>query len=333
MDNVDLLISRFLGGKSSAAEREDVLKWINKCPENRKSFFLTKEIWEASSICSSEIISEETKQWQTLAWRIDGLLQKEKIIRRRILVKQFFRIASIVLIALITGWSGHSLYLRIKSKTTNVGYEMVIASKGQVKEIFLADGTHVWLNSDSQLKFPTEFTSKNREITLEGEAYFEVKKNEKSPFIVTTRTHKVKVLGTKFNICEYPEDKIIETTLSEGKVKVLAGDKIVDLLPGMQSRINTETLDVRVGQADLDVHTAWIDGRYEFRDKPLEKILSIVERWYDVKVVYPAEMKQMCFSGVIKRHKPVNHLLDVISALQPIEYSISDSEIILKKIR
>jgi ferric-dicitrate binding protein FerR (iron transport regulator) len=226
---------------------------------------------------------------------------------------------------------GHYFYTSGLFSGQQTEQKTVEAIKGQIKEVFLADGTHVWLNSNSSLSFPSGFSKNRREVTLQGEAFFEVTANEKTPFYVKTKNHTVKVTGTKFNICEYPESNIIETTLVEGKVKIMTGNIIKDLMPGQQASFSSETSEVRVSEKDFEIYTAWKDGRYEFKNEPVEKIFLIIERWWDVKVTYrEEEFKNERISGVIKRHKPVYQLCDLIGQLIPINYTIKNDEIVIK---
>ncbi|HKI88230.1 MAG TPA: FecR domain-containing protein, partial [Draconibacterium sp.] len=218
-------------------------------------------------------------------------------------------------------------YMQETFLSPNTELKTVEATKGQMKEIFLADGTHVWLNSDSELSFPNQFNSNNRKVELQGEAYFEVTANEQKPFFVKTKNHIVKVVGTRFNICEYPESHIIETTLEKGKVKIITGNIVNDLLPGEQSSFNTQTSKVRISKTDIEIYTAWKDGRYEFRNEPLGKIFQIIERWWDVKIDYPAKLKNERISGVLKRYKPLEEHLELIDQLVPIKYKINADQI------
>lgn len=150
------------------------------------------------------------------------------------------------------------------------------------------------------------------------------------PFFVKTGNHTVKVTGTKFNICEYPESKIIETVLEEGKVKIISGNFIKDLFPGQQSSFNTETAQINISEKDFEIYTAWKDGRYEFKNEPIEKVFRIIERWWDVNINYPeTKMKNERVSGVLKRYKPLEQQLYVIKHLLPMEYTMDNDTIVI----
>lgn len=327
LPNIEQVLQNYIQGNASEGEQQFLYDWLNENPDNRKLLFNEKDLYGVSKIGSKELKEIEIQQWMEL---------QERISTRKLRtsgITEFLKIAAVILIALGTGWMGHFLYSSGTFSNKQVEMKHVKATKGQVKEIFLADGTHVWLNSDSKLSFPSSFSDDNRKVELCGEAFFKVTANEESPFLVKTKNHTVKVTGTQFNICEYSESKIIETTLVKGKVKIISGNIIKDLLPGQQSSFNTETAKIRISKADFDIYTSWKDGRYEFKNTPIEKVFRIMERWWDVKISYPeAKLKSERISGVLRRYKPLKQHFEVIKQLVPINYKIDNDviEITLK---
>jgi len=323
-ENIEQAILHFIQGNASIEEHTLVLKWLEDHPEDRKTIFGEKDLWDATRIDSAELKENELIQWQVIQQQINTT--PLKIFG----FKEILRIAAIVVFAIGLGWMSNSL-LRNTIINRNVEMKSVESIRGQIKEIFLADGTHVWLNADSKLTFPSNFTAKTRKVELQGEAFFEVTSNEKNPFLVKTKNHTVKVTGTKFNICEYPEDKIIETTLVEGKVKIISGNFIQDLNPGQQSTFYTETAEIYIGEKDFDLYTTWKDGRYEFRNESVSKIFKIMERWWDVEIEYSeVEFSHEYISGVLRKHKPIKQHFEVINELIPIDYQIDNDNIIVK---
>jgi len=324
-ENIELIIQHFLQKNASDEEQNFLLYWLKENPENQKWLFGEKDIWEASQLGSEKLNRIQEEQWL----RLQQHLSKDKA--RKIRFIEFVRIAAIVVIAIGAGWFGHLLFAGFSSGNHDVEMQTVEASKGQIKEIFLADGTHVWLNSDSKLLFPSAFTKDTREIKLQGEAFFEVTTNHEHPFLVRTKNHTVKVTGTRFNICEYPESKIIETTLVEGSVKIITGNLMKDIFPGQQSTFYTETAKIEIGEKDFEIYTAWKDGIYDFNNQQVTKIFQIMERWWDVKIRYPEnKLKNERYSGVLRKHKTIEQHLKVIKQLIPIEYEIQDDLIIIK---
>lgn len=318
-------IEHFVRGNATPDEEKMLYNWVKENPENSKQLFSEKDLWEASQLALPRLTGVEFGQWLELQERISATKRKDYRI------KEIFRIAAIVIFALGAGWLGHYFYSGFSFNASQVEQKTIEASKGQIKEIFLADGTHVWLNSDSRLSFPTGFSENTREVELSGEAFFEVTASEEKPFLVKTGNHEVKVTGTRFNICEYPESKIIETTLEEGKVKIISGNLFKDLLPGEQSSYHTESAEIRISKTDLEIYTVWKEGRYDFNNEPVGKIFQIIERWWDVKIEYPEEaLKNERISGVLRRYKPVEQHFEVIQQLIPLDFKMANDVITIK---
>jgi ferric-dicitrate binding protein FerR (iron transport regulator) len=322
ISNIERVIQNFIQGSSTSHEEGIIKEWIDKNPQNRKYLFQNRDLWDSLQVGSERFNKIELAQWLEMKSRIATTKHNfSKLI-------EVIKIAALVILTLGIGWMSHYLYDSGLFSNQQVQLKTVEAIKGQVKEVFLADGTHVWLNSDSRLTFPTDFTKNNRNVDLQGEAFFEVTANEKKPFFVKTKNHTVKVVGTKFNICQYPESNIIETALLEGKVKIITGNIIKDLLPGQQSSFNTETSNIWIGENDVEIYSAWKDGRYEFQDESIEKVFNIIERWWDVKIDYQqGKLKNERITGVLKRHKPVSQIFNLIEQLVPIEYKIENDVI------
>lgn len=210
---------------------------------------------------------------------------------------------------------------------TSTGDNTLIVPIGGIYAVSLSDGTKVWLNSKSSLKYPVEFSGSSRTVTLEGEAYFEVAKNPHSPFMVKTKSGNVTVLGTHFNISAYEEDRNFETTLAEGKVKVSEISKSKEteetiLSPGQQARVKNETL--RVVEVDPAAYTAWKDGKFYFENENLKNILTKMARWYNFNVKFEQKtLEQIKFTGIVLKDEPIDRFLDIISKSSNVKYKIT----------
>jgi len=179
--------------------------------------------------------------------------------------------------------------------------------KGGQYQVILSDGTKVWLNAASTLKYPLSFSGSNdRKVELNGEAYFEVKKDNRHPFIVRSRQQDVIVLGTHFNINSYPDEAATKTTLLEGSVSVTNGITSKLLRPGQQSSVSGEIL-----VTDVDVNQAvdWKNGNFYFEDENIESVMRKLARWYDIEVVYRGRIPDFGFGGVISRNKTLSEVL------------------------
>ncbi|RZS74614.1 FecR family protein [Pseudobacter ginsenosidimutans] len=200
-----------------------------------------------------------------------------------------------------------------------VAYNTMTTPRGRQFNVTLPDGTRVWLNAASSLRYPTVFNGTERKVQITGEAYFEVAQNKNQPFKVETgKGIEVEVLGTHFNVNSYDDEPTINTTLLEGSVKVVAknspqenGNSVV-LRPGQQAQ-NSNTEDgkgLRIRQVDLDEVVAWKDGAFSFNDADLKAVMRQLSRWYDVEVEYAGEIsEQQRFTGKLGRSIPLADLL------------------------
>lgn len=201
--------------------------------------------------------------------------------------------------------------------------------KGGQYELTLPDGTRVWLNAASSLTYPVEFTGKERQVTLTGEAYFEVAKNSGKPFFVNVDGKQtVEVLGTHFDIKAYNDDPEIRTTLLEGSVKVSCKNSHAIIKPG-QMAVNDLKAPLSVRNADLDEVMGWKNGLFVFNDERMEDVLRIAARWYDVDVEYQTDVSQKKLRGIVSKYKNIRELLDNITITSGIHYKIEGRRVIL----
>lgn len=185
---------------------------------------------------------------------------------------------------------------------------------GGIYQVTLPDGTKVWLNAGSSLKYPMSFAKNERRVRLEGEAFFEVTKDSARPFKVLSKGQEIEVLGTAFNVNAYPDNTVIKTTLVNGKVKLSNHKRYSEaiyLLPGQQST-NTNNGKIQLANVDTAPFTAWKEGLFYFDETPLSDALQQIGRWYNVEVKYKGEVPQTHFYGRIKRSKPLRDVLEVL---------------------
>ena len=206
--------------------------------------------------------------------------------------------------------------------------------RGGEYSLTLSDGTVVYMNADSKLRFPVKFDRNLRMVELEGEAYFKVQRNEKVPFIVKTSQISVQVLGTEFNVSAYAEDLVIQTTLVSGAVKVFSEDEkeSVILRPGEQAEFSRITHEIQLETVDVSYVTAWKDGRLRFQEKPLFEIMKNVARWYDVEIIYEdEEVKYYPFGCNFNRMATIESLLQIFEATGTIETRVQGRKIWIKE--
>jgi len=200
--------------------------------------------------------------------------------------------------------------------------------------VTLTDGTIVWLNASTSLRFPTAFAGSERKVEIKGEAYFEVAKNAAMPFIVKAGNEEIKVLGTHFNLMAYSDDKIIKTTLLEGHVEVSLIDSpkseiesnTIILEPGQQSQLNMKS-ELTVVAADLEEAIAWKNGYFIFNKENIESIMLKISRWYDIKVNYQVDPLNRNFTGNISRTENVSEVLNMLEQTDAIHFKIEGKTI------
>lgn len=219
------------------------------------------------------------------------------------------------------------------SVNRKIEQQTIYVPKSGEYELLLSDGTRVYLNSESRLTFPSYFEGETRQVELQGEAYFEVKKESK-PFVILTPELTVEVLGTSFNINAYETNPYVNTTLVEGNVRVHLTEsrKVFQLKPEQNLRLDKSSDEVSVERVNTDLYTAWVKGEFMFRNQPLPEIFAQLERWYDFKIIYEnQDIKKMRFTGSALKAKPLNYLLDLITSVTDIQYRDERDKIILYK--
>lgn len=223
-------------------------------------------------------------------------------------------------------------------KNEKIAFNFLTIPRGGQFSLNLEDGTKVLLNSDSKIKYPVKFIKgKKRQVELlYGEAFFEVsssKNNNGSEFIVSTKTQKINVLGTKFNVKSYRRDDVITTTLVEGKVKVENGENQILLFPNQQSKVDSNSAIIDVSDVDVFQQISWINGLFSFNDTSLEDIMYTLSRWYDLEFIFKSSnQKKFIFSGILERTKSIEDILFIIektSSSNEINFEINNKTIII----
>ena len=227
--------------------------------------------------------------------------------------------------------NGEIVYHKSEEKTTEVVYNKLEVPRGGECMIKLDDGTKVWVNAETKLKYPVTFVGDRREVVLEGEAFFDVAKNEK-PFIVKTSFGDVRVLGTAFGISAYASEPESYTTLVRGKVSVeREGIKPVVILPGEQVVTSKDGKMIKQ-QVDVEEFVGWKDGIYVFKEKSLGEIMKTLERWYNISVDFQEKsLVDLPFTGNLKRYDDINVFFDALTRTGDMKYRVEGNQVILFK--
>jgi ferric-dicitrate binding protein FerR (iron transport regulator) len=231
---------------------------------------------------------------------------------------------------------------RIKKDSTGLNYEsnkdsqeiiynQIKVPRGGEYAVVLSDGSRVYLNALSSLRYPVNFQADSRIVELTGEAYFEVKKSDK-PFIVSTQDSKIEVLGTAFNVSTYPEDEMVRTTLVEGRVKIQLKENMQEIVlnPSEQMAFNRVGKELSVNKVDVNSYIAWKDGLFYFKDWQLKDIMTYLSRWYDFKVRYKNKNSQsLRFGGKFDRNGDLTLVLNLLEQTGKVKFEINDKTIII----
>ncbi|WP_282015408.1 FecR family protein [Marinifilum flexuosum] len=222
-------------------------------------------------------------------------------------------------------------YSKSETSSDKLIYNTLKTARGNEFSMQLADGTRVWLNADSELRYPVQFTGKNRKVYLKGEAYFDVSHDEKKVFIVNSYNQEVKVYGTEFCINAYKQREI-KTVLVKGSVGVRANptSEEAKLKPGELGLADVQEGTIEIQKVNVRPYIAWKDGDFVFENESLENIMLRLERWYNVKVFYMnEECKDFRFSGDMKRYSDVSNLLYFIQETSNAKFEINKNTIVV----
>ena len=203
--------------------------------------------------------------------------------------------------------------------------------RGGEYSITLSDGTIVYLNSESELRYPVNFVGRDRRVYLSGEAYFDVVQDEAHPFIVDMGNSSVRVLGTSFDVRAYADEDEVLTTLVQGSVKFSAGKEFVTLEPGKQAVLG-KSGSIETREVDTYLYTAWKEGVFAFKRQRLEEIMKVVARWYDVNIFWEnVSQKEVTFTGKMKRYDDFSKVVEVLEMTGNTEFVIKENNIFIRE--
>jgi ferric-dicitrate binding protein FerR (iron transport regulator) len=223
---------------------------------------------------------------------------------------------------------GQLLYQQDASAEKRSLYNTLKTGRGQMYPVKLSDGSAVWLNSSSSIRFPVAFNEQERRVEITGEAYFEVAHNDKKPFLVSVNGVQVQVVGTVFNINSYNDESTMKTTLLKGAVKVKQGDQQVVIKPGEQAEVTDKNIRVNTG-VNVSKEVAWKNGLFYFRNDNLKTIMRQISRWYDIDVVYEGKINNDEISGKIYRNANLSEVLKLLNVLD-VNYKLEGKKLIIK---
>lgn len=213
------------------------------------------------------------------------------------------------------------------------GSESIVYNKLEIPRggefcLTLSDGTRVWLNSETSIRYPVAFAGKERRVFVQGEAYFEVTKDVKKPFIVQFMSSTVTVLGTSFNVRAYPEEGYSRTTLAEGSVRIYSPGASLMLRPGEQAEVDALSGEMVKREVEVRNFTGWKDGRFVFERQPLERIMQTLERWYDIRVIFKdEEARRISLSGDLRRYDDFSQVMRMLQMTGDVRFELHGNDV------
>ncbi len=310
--NIRNIIYSFFVKKVSGNVQLHFQNWILKAENEKEKEAVLKDIFDEIDVEADESTYQDLKLMHT---RINYL--NKKLVPRH---KTILRAAAILVLPILASLITYT-YISVNESNTVIVQSYV--PKGEMKFIELSDGSKVWINSESYLSYPKEFESDKRIVNLTGEAFFEVAKDAKKPFIVQTSNMNIEVLGTKFNVNAYPDLIEVKTTLQEGRVKidVLNGKSDNDffLSPNEELLFNTATGSISKNEVDASEAFAWSKGVLNFNSVPLSDVFRQIEKKYDTRIVFSPseEMKGKRLTVKFENNESVNDVFDILQLMLP----------------
>ena len=303
------ILIRYFENLTTDEENVRVVTWFNESESNKKEFASLKNSWVLTNFVSdTEMLTgiKETKHRKPFRTKIINIA---------------IRYAAVVIVAVLSTltilYYGDKLVdSRLAASREQVNsYNEIVVPRGQQAHLTLSDGTKIWINSKSKLIYPSNFEGKNRTVSLDGEAYFEVTKDVSRPFIVETGSIDIKVLGTSFNLSAYRDDKVCSVGLDEGLVSILSksSNELTKVRPGELMIYDKKSQMTKVSKADLSFQSSWKNGEIKFNRMSFYDLSKILERNYNVEFVFKnPKLKEMTFNGVFYEYESIDSILKVL---------------------
>lgn len=335
MDTIWSIIGRKLAGDISQEEEKALIEWINSSATNKQVFSQIKDLWNHKQDQTNN--SQAIVAFDKLINRIkfaEVAQSNSRIQKISFRINQFVKYAAIVFFILSFGYLS---YYYLNAEHAKDEFCTILVPKGNKSEVVLPDGSKIWLNNNSKLTYPKKFNNSERKVELIGEAYFEIQRNANIPFIVQTSDVSIRVLGTKFNVCAYPNDKFIETTLISGKVTVQPNENPETesiLKPGESLTFDKISNHTTINQVDTKFYTYWMKGEFVFKDEKFETLARRIERIYNVEITFEDQsLKEKTYTGDFKVDDNIYTILEIFkrSTTEPIEYNTDRNKITIRR--
>jgi len=311
------IVQLYLSSRFSPATEEKIQRWLLAPGQEEEKEKASFRYWNS-------LKTRPTRNTYVSLGKVETRLGIYRKTDKQILSRKWAAVAAILAILVVTG--GTYLWYN----TGKMSYTEVFAGYGEPKHIELSDGSTAWLNSGTTIRFPEKFTGSQREVYLDGEAYFTVKRESKKPFIVHTGHFNVKALGTVFNLKAYRDEDTSVATLESGKISIntSAGQSQV-LLPGQQLSLNHRTLKIDLREVQGEEASAWKDGNLIFTDMTLREILIILGRRFNLLPRLPQVETNTEYTVKFTKDESIEHILNVLSEMSNCTFHLEKNTIIV----
>ena len=328
--HIDELIANYLTEGLDKNALDELKTWIAASAENQQYFIRQREIWFSAVSREAASVYDKDKAFENFRNRVESQKEIQSTSRRGFSLSALWRYAAVVAIIIAVGWISYGQgEVNVKDTFADISVEAPLGSK---TKLYLPDGTLVWLNAGSRMTYSQGFGVDNRKVELEGEGYFEVKRNEKIPFFVKTKDLQLQVLGTKFNFRDYPEDHEVVVSLLEGKVglnNLLREEKEAVLSPDERAVLNKANGLLTVESVTASNASQWTDGYLFFDEELLPDIAKELERSYNVKIhIANDSLKTFRFYGnFVRREQNIQEVLEALASTEKMQYKIEERNI------
>jgi len=318
----ETLLLRFLDKETSREENDAILRWVSDSEKNRAEF---RKLHQAHHFSNRHYLKPEIdidEAWE----KLNGVLPKVKKQPQLILPDILWKVAASVLLV-VTGGLGSLWMSGHFSEQAQSAMIQLKASKGEKSQAVLADGTHVWLNSQTTIKYDA---LNPREVTLDGEAFFEVEKDSDHPFeVITASGMKVIVTGTKFNLRSFVGESFVETTLKEGEVLIEGADnkQLAQLEPGQQAQYNIGEKNTSVRNVSPELYSLWKNNELRFADISFAELVPRIERWYGVTITLDSLQKNNDRFTMTIKTESLRELLNMMQLTSKFNYEIKGEQV------
>lgn len=310
-------IRAYFNGQLTAKEEQQLFEWIKTDKENLLFFNAEKEKITPKNI-HHELLESSLAELKMKLDLNDQFRSGRKVFLR------FSRIAAIFILIVGLGFVFSMLQNNKNNDLEKIVWFETTAPRGDKSKIQLPDGTLVWLNSETTIRYPSNFANNNRQIELDGEAYFEVEKYQGESFLVKTKDYNIKVLGTKFNVMAYADFNRTQTDLIEGRIEIEKdGKTIEELSPGEEIIYQLNQFTIR--ETDTEKTVMWKENMFDFDQIAFSELVKRLERWYDVEIVVKGDtLPETIYSGVFKNEETIWQVLDILQVTMPFTYKHID---------